>query len=89
MPVEQDANSRDAEQLVVPELGVVNSPIVIVGWLVAPGAELIAGERVAELLADSVLFHMESSVNGRLARILKGTGSCVEVGDAIAEVELS
>ncbi len=71
--------------VVVPDLG-VSGPIFLVTWLVNRGDTLIPGERMAELLADGCLFHLESPVGGILATRLGVVGKTVSVGDTIARV---
>ena len=83
---QQDPFRSPTVTIDVPDLGVADSQIQLLNWLVRPGTQLIAGERVAELLADSVLFHLESEVNGELIRLIVGSGSSVSSGQPIAEV---
>ena len=85
----QDPFSHAVSQVAVPNLGANQRSITLVNWLVATGSFVIAGERIAELLVDSVLFHLESDVDGKLERVLVPTGSQVKVGQAIAEISLS
>ncbi len=82
----QDPFSQGVSLIVVPDLGVGQQPITLVNWLVSPGSSIIAGERVAELLVDSILFHLESEFDGELERLLAPTGSKVKAGDAVAEI---
>lgn len=73
--------------IIVPDLGSEPStPILLVNWLVSPGDSLIAGERVAELLIDSCLFHLESEHCGQLAEVFVPRGAKVRVGESIAAV---
>jgi pyruvate/2-oxoglutarate dehydrogenase complex dihydrolipoamide acyltransferase (E2) component len=82
----QDPFSQGVSLIVVPDLGVSQQPITLVNWLVSPGSSIIAGERIAELLVDSILFHLESEFDGKLERLLAPTGSQVKAGESIAEV---
>lgn len=82
----QDPFSQSVSHVVVPKLGVDRQPITLVNWLVSPGSSIIAGERIAELLVDSILFHLESEYDGKLERLLVPTGSQVKAGEAIAEI---
>ena len=81
----QDA-FRDTTFICVPELSARNQKITLTNWLVAPGAALIEGERVAELLVGSVLFHVESENDGTLVRFLVGNGTELREGQPIAEM---
>lgn len=67
-----DSNGTPIE---LPHLGVGDAPIQLVQWLVAVGAEVIEGERVAEVLADGVLFHVEAPASGLLTSILVSGGA--------------
>lgn len=87
--LQQDAIPGEIQRIIVPDLGVGESRIRIVSWLTRPGSQVIRGERVAELLAGSVVFHLEASCDGCVKRLLVGTGANIRAGDAIAEVEVS
>lgn len=85
----QDPFSSDKYLLRVPPLGTGDRPVRLVNWLVSVGAKVISGERVAELLVDSVLFHLESDVNGTLAEFLVPTGRQVAEGEPIATLTIT
>ncbi len=84
----QDPFPDEIQQVTVPDLGIENRPVSLVNWLVPPDAKVIAGERIAELLVDSTLFHLESEHNGRLKKYLVPSGVVVQTGDFIAEIEV-
>ncbi len=82
----QDPFSQGVSLVVVPNLGVDQRAATLTNWLVAPGSSIIAGERIAELLVDSILFHLESEFDGKLERLLAPTGAQVKAGEPIAEI---
>ena len=71
----------------VPEYGGGDAAITLVNWLVEPGQNLIAGERIAELLVDSCLIQLESEVNGELTQIQVPSSAKVETGQVIASIK--
>lgn len=85
----QDPFFPDKYLLRVPTLGTGDRPVRLVNWLVSVGAKVISGERVAELLVDSVLFHLESDVNGTLTEFLVPTGREVFEGEPIATLTVT
>lgn len=84
----QEPFPRSVQLIRVPDLGAVSKSIQLVNWTVSTGESIIAGERVAELLIDSVLVHLESEVEGILSRYLVASGANVEIGQSIAEVTI-
>ncbi len=84
----QDPFFKELQQVIVPEMGAEKRPVFLANWLVSPGAKVIAGERIAELLVDSVLFLLESEHNGTLKKYLIPSGTQVQTGEAIAEIQV-
>lgn len=82
----QDPFSDEIFYLTIPELGAEGREVTLVNWLVPQGERVIAGERIAELLVASVLFHLEASRDGRLSAYLVPTGSTVSTGQRIAVI---
>ena len=76
------------EQLVVPELGLGDVPLVLSLWLVPPGAAVLAGDRVAELAAGGVTIDLEAPVSGRLVSQFVDEDDRLAAGMAIAEFEV-
>lgn len=75
-------------QVKVPNLYSEGVPIKHMNWTTPIGSSVIAGERIAELLIDSVLFHLESDGEGILTKYLVPSGAIVEEGQAIAELKM-
>lgn len=84
----QDPFLPSVQTVTVPELGAQGEPIWLVNWLVPTGSSVIRGERIAELLVDSVLFHLEADCNGQLLRYCVPTGRQVVTGEVLAEIQL-
>jgi pyruvate/2-oxoglutarate dehydrogenase complex dihydrolipoamide acyltransferase (E2) component len=72
---------------VVPELK-AGAPIRVVQWLVDPGTHVLAGDRVVELIASGIVFHVESPAEGVLEEIARGGRAEVGVGEVLGWVEL-
>lgn len=74
--------------VVVPEFGQLpQEPVTLSLWLVDEGSEVVAGESVVELLLDGVIFDLEASANGRLARISSQPRERVHSGQTIAWID--
>ena len=85
----QDPISNETKSVHIPDLGTGENPIELVHWLVDEGAQVISGERVAELLADSVLFYLEVEQTGKLSQFHVGAGTRVEIGQAVAVITVT
>jgi pyruvate/2-oxoglutarate dehydrogenase complex dihydrolipoamide acyltransferase (E2) component len=55
-------------------------------WYVQPGAQVKAGDDVAELVTDKAAFNLPAPEDGRVVRLLAAEGSEVKEGDALAEL---
>jgi pyruvate/2-oxoglutarate dehydrogenase complex dihydrolipoamide acyltransferase (E2) component len=71
--------------LVVPEVGLVGVPLVLSLWLVPEGGEVLAGDRVVEILGGGTTIDLEAPVTGRILRLLVEEDDPVRPGTAIAE----
>ncbi|MFM8497623.1 MAG: lipoyl domain-containing protein [Planctomycetia bacterium] len=76
-------------KLVVPDLGMPGAVITLSLWLVPEGAEVLEGDRVAEVLCGAVTIDLEAPVTGRLVRHLVDEDAAVAPGTAIAAFEAS
>ncbi len=76
------------QQLVVPDLGLGDIPLVLSLWLVPPGAAVLIGDRVAELAAGGVTVDLEAPLSGRLVRQFVDEDDRLATGMAIAEFEV-
>lgn len=84
-PMRQDAFDEMVD-VTVPELGTAGLPVEFVTWLVLPEAEVIPGERIAELLTHGILFHLEAPAAGVLTDIRVSTGMTVQEQDTLARI---
>ena len=73
--------------LVVPEFGLGGVPLTVSLWLMPPGATVLAGDRVLELVAGGVTIDLEAPVSGRLAAQLVDEDDLVMAGTTVAEIE--
>lgn len=71
--------------ITLPDLGAES--VQIVQWLVEPAAEVLSGDRILELLADGVLFHLSADVSGRLVRQERHRGCIVKTGETLGWIE--
>jgi len=69
----------------VPELGC--GTVQVVQWLVSPGTVVAAGDRLAELLAGGVLFHLAADVDGVLVEVCRDRGAAASTGETLAWIE--
>lgn len=70
--------------LTIPELGTGEKRIQLIHWLIGVNSQVIEGERLAELLVDSVLVYLEAEATGRISQLVVGSGNSVVVGQAVA-----
>ncbi|MBT5017578.1 MAG: hypothetical protein HON04_02410, partial [Planctomicrobium sp.] len=76
--------SSDIHLVKVPNLYSEGVPIKLMNWTTPIGSPVIVGERIAELLIDSILFYLESDGEGILSKYLVPSGAIVKEGQAIA-----
>ncbi|HAZ27665.1 TPA: hypothetical protein DCY67_03470 [Candidatus Acetothermia bacterium] len=81
-PVEWEEKEGQVN-IVVPDLGEVGE-VKLVRWLRAAGEKIEAGEAVAEVEADKVVFVIESPSPGTLGRVLVAEGQTTRPGEPIA-----
>lgn len=73
--------------IVVPELDDRSRLLQLVQWLVDPGTQLHAGDRIAELLVAGVVFHLAAPVAGILRKVSVRPHSSVSIGDVLGWIE--
>lgn len=74
--------------IVVPDLQ-AEGPIRVVQWLVDSGTQVYAGDRVVELLASGIVFHVESPTEGIVGEIVRAGRAEVGVGEVLGWVDLA
>jgi pyruvate/2-oxoglutarate dehydrogenase complex dihydrolipoamide acyltransferase (E2) component len=62
-----------------------DKPAVITSWLARDGAEVRAGDLIAEIMVEKVQFEISASAAGRLT-VLRGADDVVAKGDTIARI---
>ncbi len=82
----QDAFPSGLSPIVVPDLGTAAEPIRFVTGLVLPGARVIPGERIAELLAEGIVFQLDAEIEGKFENWTLVPGSNVRTGDVIGYI---
>ena len=75
--------------VVVPDLQAGGAPIRVVQWLVDAGTQVYSGDRVVELVANGIVFHVEAPAEGVLSEIERGGRAEVGVGQVLGWVEVT
>jgi len=75
-------------ELVVPRWGLTMDEAVVARWLKQEGDPVAVGEAVVEIETDKAIGEVESSVAGRIKRIVAPEGTTVKPGDVLAEIEV-
>ena len=73
--------------LVLPDLGLGDMSIAISVWLVPRGATVMEGDRLVEVLADSVTVDLPSPANGVLIETLAAEDDLVVPGQVLGYIE--
>lgn len=73
--------------LLLPDLGMDDQPIVLSSWLVRRGRRVSAGEGVAEVLAGPATIDLPSPVDGILVEKLVDEDEPIAVGQRLAVIE--
>ena len=69
--------------ITVPDLGFDGEPVLVGQWLVTPGDEVVAGDRLCELLCASVLLYAEAELGGTFAAAAVRSGERVAAGQQL------
>jgi len=75
------------QQMRLPRLGELTENAVIISWLCKVGDVIEIGQHIAEVETDKVELELESTVAGKVSRILVEAGQEVDVGTPLFEVE--
>jgi pyruvate/2-oxoglutarate dehydrogenase complex dihydrolipoamide acyltransferase (E2) component len=73
-------------ELVLPDLGLGDAPVLVSVWLVEVGAEVTEGDRLLEVVAGAVTIDLPSPASGTLTEILVDEDQQLLVGQALAVV---
>jgi len=74
-------------ELILPELGIDDVPIVVSMWLIEQGGRVAEGEPVLEVLAGGVTVDLPSPADGVLSEVLVDEEEPIGVGQRLAIVE--
>lgn len=87
--MKQDTFSAREIDIVLPDLGPGSEPIRFVMWLVPVGANVIPGERLAELCTQGIVFHLEAEHEGLLQKQLVRLDALLHPGDVLGTLRLT
>lgn len=73
--------------VVLPELGLGLRSLVVSLWLVEPGSEVTAGDRLLEILAGEATVDLSAPVSGVFVEALVDDEQPVIVGQPVAVIE--
>lgn len=73
--------------VVLPELGLGSRLLVVSLWLVEPGSEVTAGDRLLEILAGEATVDLSAPVSGVFVEALVDDEQPVIVGQPVAVIE--
>lgn len=78
--------SAARRDLVLPELGLDQTPVVAGAWLKRPGDRVIEGDRLLEILAEGVTIDLPAPASGVLAETLVAENEELKVGQRLAVI---
>ncbi|HEX3726683.1 MAG TPA: lipoyl domain-containing protein [Pirellulales bacterium] len=74
-------------ELVLPDLGLGQTPIVASVWLVDVGASVTAGDRLLEVVAGAVTVDLPSPASGVLTTVFVEEDEILAIGQVLAIVD--
>jgi len=74
-----------SNEVLLPKLGFAMNEAVLSQWLVADGAEVVAGQPLYAIESDKAVEEIESPASGRL-KIIATVGETYPVGTVLAEI---
>ena len=74
-------------QVVLPNLGLGDRPVVAGLWLVAPGSRVERGDQLLEVSADAVVIDIPAPTGGILVEALVSEDEPIEAGQPLAVIE--
>lgn len=77
---------RELVPITAPEMGAGPHPISVVLWLVDAGSPVAAADRLLEVLAAGVLFHVAAPCSGTLVQQTVSGGEVVQPGQPLGWV---
>ena len=74
-------------ELILPDLGIADQPIVAGLWLVAEGSRVAEGDTLLEILAGSAAVDLPAPADGVLVETLVAEDEPLYVGQRLAVIE--
>ena len=74
-------------QVVLPDFGLGDRPVVTGLWLVAPGSRVDEGDQLLEVSADAVVIDIPAPIGGTLLEALVSEDEPIEAGQPLAIIE--
>ena len=74
-------------ELLLPDLGLGEIPVIACAWLVAEGREVVEGERLLEVVAGNVTVDLPSPASGVLTTTLVAEDDSLSTGQLLAVIE--
>ena len=77
------------ENIILPAMSDQMTEAELLTWKVNTGDEVKKGDVIAEIATDKVDMDLDSPFDGKIIKLNVEEGSMVNVGDTLAEIELS
>ncbi len=74
-------------EIVLPELGMTDVPILVGQWLVETGSEVAEGDRLLEIVAGSATVDLPAPASGKLCETFVSEDDVIAVGQALGLIE--
>ncbi|MBM4092932.1 MAG: biotin attachment protein [Planctomycetes bacterium] len=81
------ADSASVCDIAVPDLGLADVPMTLSVWLVPLGTQVIAGDRIVEILAGDVTVDLAAPMTGVLVDVLVREDDLVRPGQVLGLIE--
>lgn len=75
-------------ELVLPDLGMGEVPVVASLWLVEPGSQVTEGDRLLEVVAGSVTVDLPAPASGVLTETLVSEDEPLDIGQVLGVIEV-
>jgi len=75
-----------AVAIVVPQLGLEGQPLHVSLWFVDVGQEVLAGDRLLEVMLPGMTFDISATCNGTLAAIDVREGASIAEGETLGKI---
>jgi pyruvate/2-oxoglutarate dehydrogenase complex dihydrolipoamide acyltransferase (E2) component len=79
----------NGRNIILPDLGAGDQPVVLSMWLVKQGATVVAGEPAVEVMLGNVTVDLPAPADGVLTQKLVAEGETLAVGQRLAVIDPS